>query len=47
MFLQMEIKALHIPAANTPGEETGTPSATAFVQLSEKKIKHQFKGILR
>lgn len=41
----MEIKALHIPAANMPGEETGTPSAIVFVQLSEK-FKHKFKGIL-
>lgn len=41
----MEIKALHAPAANMPGEETETPSAIVFVQFSEKKIKHQFKGI--
>lgn len=35
----MEIKALQIPAVNMPGEETGTPSAIVFVQLSEKKKK--------
>lgn len=39
----MEIKALHIPAANMPGEETGTPSAIVFVQLSEKKPNTNLK----
>lgn len=29
------MEALHIPAVNMLGEETGTPSAIVFVQLAE------------
>lgn len=39
----MEIKALHAPAANMPGEETETPSAIVFVQFSEKKSNTNLK----
>jgi len=40
----MEIKALHIPAVNMLGAETGAPSAIVFVQLAEKN-KHRLTGI--